>query len=102
MRYRELRVHALERLCERLTLDGEYASAVECGMLAVEAEPLRESAHRALMRTFVAEGNPVKAMAQFHELEDRLRDELSVEPSLPTLELAMEFAPVGAEFATRR
>lgn len=94
-RYLELRVHALERLCERLAADGQHAEAVECGLLAVQAEPLRESAHRALIRAHIAEGNPARAVQQLHALEDRLREELQVEPSLPTLELAAELMDAG-------
>jgi len=101
MRYRELRVHALERMCERFTTDGEYALAVEIGMLAVECEPLRESAHRTLMRAFIAEGNPARAIRQLHLLEVRLQAELQVEPSLLTLELAMELAGAGHPVARR-
>ncbi len=98
-RYSELRAHALETLCERLTADGEHALAVESGMLAVQAEPLRESAHRSVMRAYLAEGNPAMAMHQLRVLEERLGEELQVEPSLATLELAMEVADAGPSVA---
>lgn len=87
-RFRELRVHALEALCERLTAAGAHAEAIECGLLAVEAEPLRESAHRALVRAHLAEGNRAQAARQYRLLTTVLRDELQVPPSVETLELA--------------
>lgn len=89
-RFRDLRVHALERLCDQLSAAGDHAGAVQCGLLAVEAEPLRESSHRALMRAELAEGNRARALQRFHALERRLASELQVEPSLATVEMAME------------
>jgi DNA-binding SARP family transcriptional activator len=89
-RYRELRVHALERLCDLLSGLRAHADAVQCGLLAVEGEPLRESAHRALMHAYLAEGNPARALQQFSELERRLETELQVAPSFDTMELALE------------
>jgi DNA-binding SARP family transcriptional activator len=45
-RFHQLRLHALERICERLTQAGRYGLVVEAGLAAVVAEPLRESAQR--------------------------------------------------------
>jgi len=87
-RFRELRLHALERLCDRLTEWGDHAEAVECGLLAIEAEPLRESAHRALMRAHISEGNHAQAMRHLRLLERQLWQELEVEPSQETIDLA--------------
>jgi len=98
-RYSGLRVHALEMLCERLTADGRYGLAVESGMLAVQADPLRESAHRAVIRAFLAEGNPAMAKHQLRALEERLGEELQMQPSLATLDLAMELADTGLPVA---
>ena len=50
-RFRQLRLHALERLCEDLTAAGSYAAAAEAGFAAIASEPLRESAHRASSAT---------------------------------------------------
>ena len=87
-RFRELRLHALERLCDRLTAWGDHAEAVECGLLAIEAEPLRESAHRALMRAHISEGNHAQAMQHLRLLTRQLWQELEVEPSQETIDLA--------------
>jgi DNA-binding SARP family transcriptional activator len=80
-RYRLLRVHALEALCERLTAAGMFALAAESGIAAVDADPLRESAHRVLIKAHLAEGNRVEAIRRFRILSDILRDDLGVEPS---------------------
>ena len=79
--YRQLRLHALELLCEKLTAMGRYAEAVEAGIAAVAAEPLRESAHRKLIEAHMAEGNVNEALQQYRTFRELLRDELDIEPS---------------------
>jgi DNA-binding SARP family transcriptional activator len=80
-RFRQLRLHALEALCRRLTANGRHADAVDAGIAAIAAEPLRESAHRALVSAHVAEGNAGEAMRQYEVCRDLLRRELGVRPS---------------------
>jgi DNA-binding SARP family transcriptional activator len=80
-RFRQLRLHALESLCEQLTNTGRFAQAIEAGLTAVAAEPLRESAHRALIRTFLAEGNRGEAIRQYRRYDELLREGLGVAPS---------------------
>jgi DNA-binding SARP family transcriptional activator len=80
-RYRQLRLHALEQLCDRLTRLGRFAQAVEAGLAAVTGEPLRESAHRALIRAHLAEGNRGEALRQYDTYRCLVRDELGIEPS---------------------
>jgi DNA-binding SARP family transcriptional activator len=89
-RFRDLRIHALERLCDRLSALGEHADAVQSGLLAVQGEPLRESSHRALMRAHIAEGNRARALQVFHLLEGMLDRELQVAPSQATADLGSE------------
>ncbi|HXF71418.1 MAG TPA: BTAD domain-containing putative transcriptional regulator [Actinomycetota bacterium] len=79
--FRQLRLHALEALCARLTDLGRWPEAVEAGLAAVAAEPLRESAHRALIRAHLAEGNAVEAMHQYEAFRRLLLEELGLEPS---------------------
>lgn len=86
-RLRQLRLHALEAVCAALTAAGRYAEAVEAGLAAVAAEPLRESAHRRLIEAHLAEGNTSEALRQFHLYRQLLRQELSLEPSLHLREL---------------
>lgn len=86
-RFRELRLHALEALSRRRTDAGRFAEAIDAALLAVETEPLRETAHRALIRAYLAEGNWGRAVRQYEELKGALRGELGVEPSRETTEL---------------
>jgi DNA-binding SARP family transcriptional activator len=79
--FRQLRLLALETLCIDLAAAGSYAGAVEAGLACVAAEPLRESAHRALIGAHLTEGNRVEAIRQFRLYEAVVRDELGVEPS---------------------
>lgn len=80
-RFRQLRLHALERLCEDLTAAGSYAAAAEAGFAAIASEPLRESAHRALISNHIAEGNLSEAFRQYRVYCDLARDQLGMAPS---------------------
>lgn len=81
-RFRQLRLHALERLCERLTDEGRYGHALEAGLTAVGIEPLRESAHRAVLRVHLREGNAVEALRTYRACEQLLAQELDLRPSV--------------------
>jgi DNA-binding SARP family transcriptional activator len=80
-RIHQLRLHALELLCERLTAAGRYGRAVEACLAAVTGEPLRESAQRALIKVYLAEGNAGDAVVQYRSYRQLMHDELGLEPS---------------------
>jgi DNA-binding SARP family transcriptional activator len=80
-RFRQLRLHALECLCDRLRKEGMFAEAVEAGLAAVASEPLRESSHRVLIAAYLAEGNRGEAIREYRAYRDLVRDELGVDPS---------------------
>lgn len=80
-RFRQLRMHALERLSERLAAAHRFGEAVEAALAAIETEPLRESAHRALMRVHIAEGNRSEALRHYRAFRGMLDDELGLVPS---------------------
>ena len=80
-RFWHLRLHALEALSAQLVARGNAPAAVEAGLAAVALDPLRESAHRAVISSHLAEGNLVEALRQFDHLRKLLRQELGVEPS---------------------
>jgi DNA-binding SARP family transcriptional activator len=80
-RFRQLRLHALEALSERLTVLRRFPQAIESGLAAVAAEPLRESAHRALIKAHVAEGNRGEAAREYRYFRQLVHEELGVEPS---------------------
>jgi DNA-binding SARP family transcriptional activator len=85
-RFRQVRLHALEALCYSLTCEGRHGKAIEVGLTAVAAEPLRESAHRAVMRAHLAEGNRGEALRQYEHCR-RVLEPLGLEPSSETLQL---------------
>jgi DNA-binding SARP family transcriptional activator len=80
-RLRQRVLHALEALSRRLVELGRYADAVEAAIAAIAAEPLRESAQRALIEAHLSEGNWVEAHRGFVNYRDMLRRELGVSPS---------------------
>ncbi len=80
-RHRQLSLHALESVCEHLTSLHRYGAAALAGLAAVEREPLRESAHRALMRVHLAEGNASEALRRYRHYELLAARDLGVEPS---------------------
>jgi DNA-binding SARP family transcriptional activator len=77
-RHRQLRIHALEALSRRLTSAGQYAAAIDVAYHAIAAEPLRESAHRALIQAHLAEGNRLAAAHQLETYSRLLDDQLGV------------------------
>lgn len=86
-RFRQLRIHALEAISARLRDEGRYAEAVEAGLAAVQCEPLRESAHRAVVAAHLSEGNIVEALRQYATFRGILRAEIDLEPSSAMEEL---------------
>jgi DNA-binding SARP family transcriptional activator len=79
-RFRQLRLHCLEALAERLVTAGWYGAAVDAGLAAVRADPLRESARLALVAAYLAEGNIVDARRHYERYRRQLKTELGVEP----------------------
>ena len=80
-RLRQTVLHALEALSTCLLVAGRSADAVDAALLAVCAEPLRESAQRCLVRAHVAEGNLTEARRSVELYRGLLARELGTEPS---------------------
>jgi DNA-binding SARP family transcriptional activator len=80
-RLRQLFLHALERLCLRLCDAGRVAQAIDVGMRALAVDPLRESAHRALISAYLYEGNQSEALRQYELYRGILSEQLQLEPS---------------------
>jgi DNA-binding SARP family transcriptional activator len=99
-RVRQRLLHALEALSCQLARVGRCAEAVEAAMMAVTAEPLRESAQRVLIQAHLAEGNWVEGRRSFEAYRDVLHRELGVEPD-PDL-AAMVRRPVRPWRATAK
>jgi DNA-binding SARP family transcriptional activator len=92
--YRQLRLHALDALCEQLTASGRLDEALEAGLAAVAGEPLRESAQRALIRVHLAEGNGGEAIRQYRLYRHLLDEQLGIEPSPLMAELVRDLDAV--------
>jgi DNA-binding SARP family transcriptional activator len=92
-RLRQLRLHALERICRRYIELGQYPQAIEAGLAAVSVDPLRESGHRAVIEAHVAEGNNAEAVRQYRSLTRVLAEQLGVEPSPITRECMAGLLP---------
>jgi DNA-binding SARP family transcriptional activator len=93
-RLRQLRLHALETLCERLAAKRRFAHAVDAGLVAVQEEPLRESAQRALIRTYLAQGNAADAIRQYRRYRQALDEELGLKPSSEMVDLVRKITVV--------
>jgi DNA-binding SARP family transcriptional activator len=80
-RYRQLRLHALEDLCARRRAEARYSDALRLGLVAVQSEPLRETAHRQVIEVHLAEGNAGEALRQYDAFRRLLHAELGLPPS---------------------
>ena len=92
-RFRELRLRALESLCERLAASGRSSRAIECALAAVIGDPLRESSHRAIILIYLAEGNQAEAIHQYRFYRDLLAGRLGLQPSQEMSELVASLTP---------
>jgi len=86
-RVRQLRLHALEGLALALAEEGRFALALEAALAAVRAEPLRESAHRAVVVVHLREANRSEALRHVRAYRALLYRELGVPPSPALLHL---------------
>jgi DNA-binding SARP family transcriptional activator len=101
-RLRQLCLHGLEAMCERLLALGRHGEAIEAGLAAVRGEPLRESAHRALIRVHLAEDNHWEALRQYRWYERILGDELGIAPSSQITELVSGLRSKGRDSENAR
>jgi DNA-binding SARP family transcriptional activator len=77
----QLRMHALEAWAGKLAAAGRYGEAIQAACAAVGVEPLRENAHRALIRVHLAQGNVAEAMRSYESFRALLAADLGVEPT---------------------
>lgn len=88
--WRQLRLHALEALADRLLAEHRFGEATGAALAAVRAEPLRESARAMVIRVHLAEGNQSEALAEFNRYRALLRAELGLEPTPRLCELVAD------------
>ncbi|MDI5906680.1 MULTISPECIES: BTAD domain-containing putative transcriptional regulator [Streptomyces] len=96
---RQLRLHALDELAEALIRQGRPALAIEAAWASVRAEPLRESAHRAVVSAHLAEGNVSEAVRHYEAFCRLLEEELGVAPSPLFARMLPERAGAGGRKA---
>jgi DNA-binding SARP family transcriptional activator len=80
-RLRQLRMHALEALADKLAAVGRLGEAIQAAYAAVHEEPLRESAHRVVVRVHLAQGNVAEARRAYDSFRDMLADTLGIAPT---------------------
>ena len=78
------RLSALTDLGESLAALGAIDESIEVHRAILDAEPVREDVHRALMGCFALQGRPYLALRQFDECMEQLRRRLGVEPAPET------------------
>ena len=88
-RLRQLCLHALEAIANRLVQSGRYAEAVDAALIAIASEPFRDSAHRTLIQAHLAERNRGEALRQYTKYRDILAEELGAAPPMELQELAV-------------
>jgi DNA-binding SARP family transcriptional activator len=86
-RLRQIRLHALEQLSRRFAEAEDYGTALDAALTCLHADPLRESAHRAVIRVHLAEGNMAAAVAQYDRCRAVLESELGLPPTRQLTEL---------------
>ena len=80
-RCRQLRMCALERVADKLTARGRHGEAVQVACAVIQEEPLRETAHRTLLRIHLADGNVAEAIRTYEWFRELLADELGLSPT---------------------
>ena len=80
-RHRQLQLHALEALAERMRSLQRYQQAIDIALRAIELEPLRETAHAVLIDSCLDEGNVASAVEYLRQYSSTLWDELGLLPS---------------------
>ena len=80
-------VNALDRLIDANKQRGDYGSALTYARRLTNHSPLREDAHREVMRLSVLLGRTNEALEQYARCRSVLAEELRAEPALATTEL---------------
>ncbi|MGW1245221.1 AfsR/SARP family transcriptional regulator [Streptomyces bobili] len=86
-RLRQLQIHLQEALAEELTAQGRYGLALEVALAALRLDVTRESAHRAVIRVHLAEGNISEARRAYATCQRVLWEELGSRPTPATRQM---------------
>ncbi len=80
-RWDQARLHSLEILAQLMIKAGKHPEAIDAGLAAVAIEPYRETAHRAVITAYLAEGNSASAVAQYRRYHLLLTRDLGIRPT---------------------
>ncbi|MBM7787164.1 ATP-binding protein [Tenggerimyces flavus] len=83
-RLRRTYLEALDTQAERAEADGDHTAAAAATERLLREDPLREDAHRRLIRLYDSAGDKARAVAAYHECASILERELGIPPSPPT------------------
>ncbi|AZO30935.1 MULTISPECIES: alpha/beta fold hydrolase [unclassified Mesorhizobium] len=86
-RLRTMAVAALDRLIIHYTAANDPASSIRAATRLLAMEPLREDAHRVLMRSYAAQGRINLALKQYELCRDALQRDLRLMPEPETRNL---------------
>jgi DNA-binding SARP family transcriptional activator len=85
--HRHLSLKAMEALSERMLTAGTLSQALEIALAVFAREPLRETAHRLMIRVHLADGNSFEAIRQYHLYERLTLTRIGIPPSALMREL---------------
>jgi DNA-binding SARP family transcriptional activator len=100
-RWRQARLHALDSLARQLARAGHFDVAIDCGLAAVAADPLRETSRRTLIDIHLQEGNRTEALREYDAYRTLLARELGWEPSETMTELVRSLRPSCTRLGSR-
>ncbi|MDQ4118097.1 MAG: AAA family ATPase, partial [Actinomycetota bacterium] len=100
-RLRRRHLEALSELAALHEAAGEPEDAAAAAERVLDDDPLREDAHRVLIRVCLQRGDRAGAVRAYHRCATTLERELAVEPSGPTQRLYREMLTSGRETSPR-
>src|SRR5215831_19234964 len=83
-RLRDLARETLAKMVDGHMASGAHEQAAATARRLLAIDPLRESAHRALMQIYAAQGQTALALKQYQLCSDALQSELGVRPEAET------------------
>jgi DNA-binding SARP family transcriptional activator/Tfp pilus assembly protein PilF len=86
-RLQGLLLDTLARLMDRYESAGQAPAALRTALSLIERDPLREDAHRLVMRVYVRQNRRNAALEQYVRCRDIVQAELGIEPAAETTEL---------------
>jgi DNA-binding SARP family transcriptional activator/tetratricopeptide (TPR) repeat protein len=89
-RLNQLAVRVLSARLEHQRAERSLDAVIQTALRLLALDPLQEPGHRALMKSYVAQGNRALALRQYQICVDTLRRELRVEPEAETRQVYRE------------